>query len=237
MCNKAENSALCEGRGASAKSIALFGGTFDPIHIAHLELAKNIQLTFNFQRFLFLPCRLPTHKNNKITAPIHRIAMIEAALQEYSIKNAEICLDEINRSTPSYTVDTLKSIRQHYPYVALTFILGFDMFAILDTWHRYQDLLGLCNLLVLKRQDNTKLLPEAVNNLLTTHQTQDKFKLTTSSFGNIYIFDAGIYAISSTMIRQDVKSNLIKKLIPSAVAEYINKHKLYTYTQVTSKHI
>lgn len=210
-----------------AKSIALFGGTFDPIHIAHLNLAKNIQSTFNFQRFLFLPCKLPTHKNNNITASQHRVAMIQVALQAYPIQNADICLSEIKRSAPSYTVDTMQTLRQQYPDVALTFILGFDMFATIHTWHRYKELLCLCNFLVLKRQDQTKPLPQIVSNLLASHQTQDQVKLINDAFGNIYVFDAGQYTISSTSIRADINGSIIKKIVPESVAAYINKYKLY----------
>ncbi|OGV26579.1 MAG: nicotinate (nicotinamide) nucleotide adenylyltransferase [Legionellales bacterium RIFCSPHIGHO2_12_FULL_37_14] len=209
------------------KNIALFGGTFDPIHNAHLALCAKIQASFHFQELLFLPAHIPAHKKSPHRV-LDRVAMLKEALKSHPIENTSICLTEINRLTKSYTVDTLEEFRQQTPNLALTFILGFDMFLNLDTWHRPYDLLNLCNLLVLKRATVSNDLPPFSQKLLENNLTKDKLKLKTASSSNIYIFDAGQYAISSSMIRTRVKNKLsIQKFVPESVALYIKKHNLY----------
>ena len=180
------------------RNIAILGGTFDPIHLGHLAIAKNIQNFFNFQEFFFLPSNKSVHKGN-ITDPNHRLAMLKLALnREPTIENVKICLEEIKKDSPSYTVDTITTLRQKYPKAAITFILGFDMFLTLDTWHNYHELLNLCNLLVLKRPNYNKPLSKPIKSLLENHQAQNHNLLKTTPHGKIYLFDAGQYKISST---------------------------------------
>jgi nicotinate-nucleotide adenylyltransferase len=208
-------------------NIALLGGTFDPIHLGHLAIANAIQTKFNFSSFLFLPCRTPVHKGVFASAH-HRVEMIKLALQSTSIPAADLCLDEINRITPSYTVETLQQLRKASDPLSITMILGWDAFLGLTSWHHYEKLLSLCHLLVVNRPNADSPLPPEIQTLLQTHLINDPESLKTQAHGFIYLFDAGEHNISSTDLRQRIgKNQSVVDCVPELVWEYIKKNDLY----------
>ena len=107
-------------------SIAIFGGTFDPIHNGHILTSLAIQKSFQFSSYRFIPCKVPAIKPASTASTEQRIHMLRLALKNYN--QFEIDLREIKRDTPSYMVETLKSLRKDYPYASITLILGFDAF-------------------------------------------------------------------------------------------------------------
>lgn len=139
------------GTGIVLKNnLIIFGGTFDPPHLGHLNTALAVQKHMQFERFLFLPCKFPVLKKNTTASSEQRIQMLELMLLSYP--EFEIDLREIQRPTPSFMVDTLQSFRDDLGNeISITLLLGMDAFLQLPQWHAWEKILELCHLLVMKR--------------------------------------------------------------------------------------
>jgi nicotinate-nucleotide adenylyltransferase len=209
------------------QSIAIFGGAFDPIHNGHLQVSLTIQSQFNFDSYILLPCKTPTLKSPTLADTTQRIDMLHLALKEYP--NFKLDLREIERTTPSYTVETLQSFRAQYPTASITFILGYDAFLSLPQWHQWEQLIKLAHLLVINRAGLPKQTQNPVlQQFMNAYQNEDKAKLLNTKAGTLFLFNAGEYDISSTAIREALKKGEeIDSKIPEAVYEYIKEAKLY----------
>lgn len=209
------------------RSIAILGGTFDPVHLGHIQASINIQKVFNFDHYFFLPCATPVHKKATVATSQQRIAMLELAIKDQS--DFALDLREIRRDTPSYMVDTLKSFRTDYPEDSITLIVGYDAFLSLPTWHQWNKLIELANLLVINRKPFAKnTVPTALQRMLVQHRTTAINELLHHKTGIIYMFDAGNFDISSTCVREELKHvQAAAKGLPERVNEYIKKWKLY----------
>lgn len=209
------------------KNLILFGGTFDPVHCGHLNIAIKVQQAFHFEQFNFLPCKLPVLKNASSASAADRVAMLSLAIENYK-QDAAFFIDEreINRKTPSYMIYTLEDIRKEYKdSLALTLMLGADAFMHLPQWYQWQKIITLANLLIIAREP-TMPLDATLISLLEKHETQEKKYLLKASHGYIYRFDAGNYPISSTLIRHHIASHKALDL-PKKVEDYIFKNHLY----------
>ena len=209
-------------------NLILFGGSFDPPHLGHLNTALAVQNHIHFERFIFLPCKTPVLKAATTASCQQRIQMLKLALEPYP--TFEIDQREIQRETPSFMVDTLKSFRDDLgEQVSITLLLGMDAFQQLPQWPNWQTILDLCHLLVIKRADIDKeLMPVQLKALLKTHEVTDNAELLNYPCGKIYQYNAGEYAISSSFLRQKIiESEDIQHYVPDAVYQYINKIKLY----------
>jgi nicotinate-nucleotide adenylyltransferase len=130
--------------------IALFGGTFDPIHEAHLKIAREAAKQFHLDRVLMIPAARPPHKAGATRAPFeHRFRMVEIACQrEPSCKASR--LDEFGES--SYSIQTIQRARAEFgPQVQLFFLIGADAFAELRTWHRWREVISAVEFIVVDR--------------------------------------------------------------------------------------
>ncbi|MBE8189840.1 MAG: nicotinate (nicotinamide) nucleotide adenylyltransferase [Candidatus Thioglobus sp.] len=129
--------------------IGFFGGSFDPVHYGHLLTARAIKQELGLDKLFLMPCN-PVHKSSLFFSDKQRLEMLNLALNEF----ADLSLDrrEINSSTPSYSIDTLRQIKQKYPNKKIFFIIGGDSFAALDTWKNYQQLSQFAQLVVLPRK-------------------------------------------------------------------------------------
>lgn|SRR3990167_2286437 len=193
-------------------NIVIFGGTFDPIHYGHLNISTAVQDFFNFESFIFLPCKIQVLKNTIPVNQVHRVTMLELACENYPKKyNFLIDSQEISRKSPSYMVLTLRNYRKKLgPNVSITLMLGVDSFNQLSQWYQWRHIISLANLLVIHRPG---YIP-AWN---------------TSPNGVIDYFNAGEYAISSTKVRQELANRPLKyDKIPTNVYDYIVSHNLYT---------
>ena len=183
------------------KRIGIFGGTFDPIHCGHLILARDAVEQLPLDELLFIPAALSPHKLMGQPSPAEvRVEMIRAAIEG----EARFCLDvlELERPVPSYTVDTLESLRQREPRADFIFLLGEDNVAQLPTWHRYADLSKLVQFAVLDRSGFNKTHP-----FPTVRRHID---------------------ISATEIRNRVaRGQSIRYLVPPAVERIIQERQLY----------
>lgn len=209
------------------RSIAIYGGTFDPIHNGHLQTSITIQDYFKFDSYLFLPCKVPALKFSAIANTKQRIKMIELAIKDYPHFNID--LREIERDTPSYMVETLGSFREEYPNAAITLIIGYDSFISLPHWHQWEQLISLANILVINRNEfSNQKIPEVMQQFLKKHQSIDKNAVLQHKAGIVYLFDAGHYEISSRVIREELKQKTnLSSMLPKEVYQYIKDEGLY----------
>ena len=195
--------------------VGVFGGTFDPIHIGHLVSAEEARVELELERIVFVPARLPPHKLDHVLSPVeHRLAMVELAIA--SNPYFAVSRVDIDRSGPSYTVDTIELLRDKWgPGVEIYFIMGSDSLLDILTWHNPQRLIRLCRFAVVSRPGYQVDLDE-LDDLLPGVASR------------VQMLNAPELAISSTDIQRRVREGLsIKYQVPGAVEDYIYQHKLY----------
>lgn len=215
-------------------NLLIFGGTFDPIHNGHIKIAENVQQHFNFDEFIFLPCKIPLLKNQCIATPKQRLTMLELALKNISTSTSnctfkfKIDKREINRDSPSYMVNTLIDFRNEVgDSMPLTLLMGEDTFGNIPQWYKWESLIKLTNFLVVRRPTMSQQLAPTLNSLLSSHETHDHQKLRTEPCGYIFQFNAGAYNLSSSYIRGQLMNAPLANALPESVENYIKKHNLY----------
>jgi nicotinate-nucleotide adenylyltransferase len=214
--------------------IAILGGTFDPIHLGHLHLAKQLQNKLGFDTIRFMPAATPALKERPTATAEQRAEMVKLSIKNQDIENqAHFTLDtqELSRIGPSYTIDTVISLRQELgSNVSLCWLMGSDAFAQLSAWHRWDALLNYVHLIVVKRphSDDLSLLNTAMKQLLKSHQTHNIDEIKQLAHGKILIQEMTALAISSTEIRNKIANGEdVSALVPMNAYQYIQAHHLY----------
>ncbi|WP_151992887.1 nicotinate-nucleotide adenylyltransferase [Buttiauxella massiliensis] len=207
---------------------ALYGGTFDPIHHGHLKPVEALAKQVALQQVTIMPNNVPPHRAQPLANSEQRKTMVELAIAG----NPLFKLDdrELQRETPSYTVETLEQLRSEIgAEQPLAFIVGQDSLLSLQRWHRWETLLTLCHLLVCQRPGYSLSMntPEE-QQWLEAHQTGSVEELHNQPAGKIYLAQTPMYDISATAIRQRLEQHqTCDDLLPPAVAEFIRQHHLY----------
>lgn len=211
---------------ATQQSIGIFGGTFDPVHIGHITLAEDIQKHLQLDRMYLMPCRLPPHRDRPSASDQDRLQMLQRAIAGTSLLIDE---RELQREGPSYTFDTLQSLRQqHGPAASLVWCMGMDAFAAFDTWYHWQDILSLAHLVVVTRPGHTATLHPEIQRLLTQHSCVCSDELHSTSAGKIYLTQLSQIPVSSTQVRQQLASGVSPAAaLHPAVSHYIQERGLY----------
>lgn len=138
--------------------LGVFGGTFDPPHIGHVIVAQDAWQALGLDLVLFVPARLPPHKRDRALAPAElRRAMVQAAVA--GDPRFELDETELRRSGPSYTVDTLRELRERHPESALFLLLGADQVQQFHTWRAPEEIVRLATLVVLSRGGAEDIAP------------------------------------------------------------------------------
>ena len=208
--------------------ISILGGSFDPIHNGHLEMAQIAQESIQHSELYFVPCGHPVHRASSKTPAIHRLAMIKIALAQHV--NVHVDCYEMNAPKPSYTIDTLQHFRQRFPNNPIGFIMGMDTFLTLDTaWgSQWQDLLNYAHLLVISRAAITSPPSPVLQDFLKQHQVTHQDVLHKQRYGAIMFLDKTPPRISSTVIREKIAQREdVSDLLPKGVYDYIQQHELY----------
>lgn len=131
-------------------AIGILGGTFDPVHSAHLALAENARQKLRLERVLWVPAGQPWHRHPPLAGAAHRLAMVQLAIAGRA--GFEVDDSEIDAAAPGYTVETLTRLRKQYGDARpLVLLLGADAFLGLATWHRWRDLFALAHIAVATR--------------------------------------------------------------------------------------
>lgn len=208
-------------------AIGLLGGTFNPIHLGHLHLAQQALLRLQLSQVRFIPSAVPALKQSPTVRGEHRAAMVKLAIQD----QPQFVLDhrELQRGGVSYSVDTLRSLRQELgAQIPLIWLMGSDAYANIQRWHEWSCLLDLCHIAVIQRPTNACPLSPEAQALLQQHQVQQISLLHHTPHGHILLLDIAAPNISSTNIRQRIsQQQTIQQLVPQAVADYIQENKLY----------
>ncbi|MBW6519431.1 MAG: nicotinate-nucleotide adenylyltransferase [Desulfoarculaceae bacterium] len=209
--------------------IGLLGGTFDPVHQGHLQIAEIARSFCELQEVRFVPASVPPHKNRKVVASFsHRANMIQLALA--SSPSFRLSTIEASLPEPSYTIDTLRYLHSHAAMPTdFFFIIGADAFLDITTWKLYRQVLQTAHLVVMDRAGCTS---SEMKNLMERlgYEVEDSLRIWHHPGHRRKIFfpPMAVVAISSSRIRQSVKANRpIEGLVPAAVLDYIQAHGLY----------
>ena len=190
----------------------IMGGTFNPVHNAHLLIAQKAQEQYNLDRIIFITSGNPPHKKS-MTDARHRFNMTRLAISDNSAFTDDDF--EVNRAEKSYTVHTLEYLRKKYPEDKLFFIIGEDSLEDLPKWYKPDKILALASLLVFPRKSEKSLL-----------NTLDEIK--TYFSGEIFPIDAPVTDISSTEIRKRIlNGENVREMLPDKVLGYIEENGLY----------
>ncbi|MDM8348056.1 nicotinate-nucleotide adenylyltransferase [Pseudomonas sp. sp1636] len=208
------------------KRIGLFGGTFDPVHIGHLRSALEVAEFMALDELRMIPSARPPHREVPQVSARDRLAMVELAVAGLP----PLCVDnrELRRDKPSYSIDTLESLRAELAVDDQLFlIIGWDAFCGLPSWHRWNELLEHCHILVLQRPDADSEAPETLRNLLAARSLSDPLTLEGPAGQISFIWQTPL-AVSATQIRTLLASGKSARfLVPDAVLTYIHAHGLY----------
>jgi len=192
--------------------IGVLGGTFDPIHYAHLIIAEFVRQELYLEKILFLPAPIPPHKlMRELTPPSYRLAMTHLAIADNQY--FEACDLEIKKNKISYSVDTVIDVRNSYNLRAndLYFIIGSDSLSQLHTWRNPELLLEECTVVVVGRPG------------FSIEQCNEKF------VKKITLINMPLLDISASAIRNRVREGKsIRYLTPQSVIQFITDQKLYT---------
>jgi len=204
--------------------IGILGGTFNPIHHGHLRLAVELYEQLDLVKILFIPSAQPPHRESPLVSSQLRLEMVQAAIAGMS----EFRVDdrELHHSGPSYTINTLISLRESYPNYSLSLILGMDAFASLPTWYKWEQLITLTHFLVVQRPNYS--LNKQMADFLAAHQTFNQNDLTNLMAGKIWLAEIPSLTISATQIRTAIALGKNPRyLLPQVVLDIINTQQLY----------
>lgn len=198
-------------------TIAILGGTFNPVHIGHLVIAETIlQQAPQIEQLVFMPNHIPAYKEQKkIADGRHRMEMLSLAAKE--LPRSCVSDLELKREGYTYTVDTLQEIKQHRPGLQIYFVIGDDSLFHLHTWHNFEQLAELCRFLVVAREENKNAVLSYVEQFCTKYP----------AFSISYVEMEKI-PVSSSEIRKRLKlGQSVEGLLPETVAAYIETYNLY----------
>jgi len=208
------------------KPIGVFGGRFDPIHYGHLRTAFELLQALNFEEIRFMPCGNPPHRDQAHANAEFRFEMVAAAIE--GLHGFVVDDRELSRKGPSYSVDSLNTLRTDFPLRSIALIIGMDAFINLPKWYQWQEILQLSHIVVAHRPGWR--LPDMgpLGELLTTRGTHRVDDLHEAKSGHIYIHDVTQLEISSSEIRELISLDRIPRfLMPDSVCEIIKRTRCY----------
>jgi nicotinate-nucleotide adenylyltransferase len=211
--------------------IGILGGTFNPIHLAHLRIAEEARDRFALDGVIFIPAATPPHKPLAGDLPFDvRLEMVRRAIAG----NPRFSASDMEGRRPgkSYSIDTLRTLRVERPDDEFFFIVGSDSYVDMGLWHEYAGIFSCCNIVVMERpgtgteQPEAALPPDIAGEF--RYFPQEK-RLAHRSGHSVYFREGVLLDISSSSIRELVKSGCsIRYLVPDTVATYIKEQRLYS---------
>ncbi len=194
----------------------LFGGTFDPIHLGHISIAEDVRVNLSLDRVIFIPARNPWLKaDQEITDGKDRLQMVQLAIA--SNPHFEASAAEMERSGPSYTVDTVEAMKEEFgPGEELYFIAGSDAVMDMLRWREPERVMSLCRIAGVRRPGAPEIDVESLKPLIPAISSC------------LSVIDVAQLDISSTVIRERVRAGQsIRKMVPDEVEQYIHENGLY----------
>ncbi len=214
-------------------TLGLLGGTFDPVHYGHLELAREVGTALGMACVRLVPAGDPPHRAAPIASAAHRLAMVEIAVADRP--GLAVDAREVARRGPSYTVLTLEELRGEAPARPLALIVGADAFLGLPTWRRWRELFELAHVVVVARPGVTLdgKMPSSLEAEWTRRLSDDPRALSRAPAGSIVTQPISAHPISASAIRAQLARGregaaAVRGLLPPAVLAYIERHQLYS---------
>lgn len=211
-----------------SKLVGIFGGTFDPVHLGHVNAINELHQSIEFARIHWVLSARPPHKNQISASIRERFDMLRLALSDYPDYFADDT--EIKRAVKSWTIDTVMAFEDRFPDHQLALIIGGDSLLRLPGWHRAEELVARINIVVMARPGYELQVPE----LLTDRPQVTVDQITAIDKPALAIFEQTDYPVSSTYIRQllaqqdnKAKSDELQDLLPAAVIHYIHNQQSY----------
>jgi nicotinate-nucleotide adenylyltransferase len=212
---------------------AIYGGTFDPVHKGHIEVARRVLQLFELKEVLFVPACVPPHKS-VVSSAVHRFAMLALATEQDAL--LRISTIELDEPARPYAVDTVERMQAEMGADRrLFFMIGADSWSEITTWHEWQRLLRMCDLIVVTRPgyELSGNIPNGAAQVVDVRgmsQQEISEVLGGDSGPRIFFTDAAMIDISATAIRAAAsagESERLRELVPASVASYIEKYELY----------
>lgn len=213
---------------SAARRLGVLGGTFDPIHVGHLDVAEAAQRALRLDQILFVPSHDPPHRPlDPHASAFHRFALAALAIADHPTYRVSDL--ELQRDGPSYTADTLQTLRNEgWQASQLFFILGADAFAEIATWHQFPAVLDGAHFVVIARPGTTLEAAAARTPQVATRLRRPDPDLIQDTTTFVFLVEARTPDVSSTMIRARLEAGRpIDDLVPRAVERHIAGHRLY----------
>jgi nicotinate-nucleotide adenylyltransferase len=210
-------------------NIGIFGGTFNPVHFAHLRIAEEIRESFGLEKVIFMPAATPPHKpladDLSFEERFNMVALSIEGNPLFSVSDLEG-----KREGKSYSIDTLRALESVYPGDELFFIMGSDSFNEIGSWKEFAAIFSCCNIVAIARPGSAlclqEALPVAITHEFCYHEAGNR--LEHKSGHSVYSIEGTQLDISSTAIRSKIfQGKSIKYLVPEAVERYIIQQRLY----------
>lgn len=196
--------------------IGIYGGTFDPPHIGHVNAAKEAVRFLKLDKLLVIPANTPPHKDLPDNAPSAEARLDMTRLAMSGVENTSVSDMELRRGGKSYTSDTLRILREEYPQDELFLIMGTDMLLSFETWHDFEAVLNMCVLAVFtRRSGEEETVKRAVSELAEKYGARA-----------VYV-PHEVFEASSSDIRRLLPLRAGKEYLPESVYEYIIKNRIY----------
>ncbi len=195
--------------------IGIYGGSFDPVHKGHLHLAEYAMEKLNLNRIILMPANISPFKQGKedVASPEHRLNMLRLATE--NMENVTVSSYELENSGVSYTVCTLRHLKEMYTYDTLVLLMGSDMLLSFERWYCWQEIMEYAELGCISRTDGDgDILRRQAEKL--------------SAFGKVSVLSGDVLPMSSTEIKSYLKKDEdCSCYLPEKVVQYIVRHKLY----------
>lgn len=214
------------------KRVAVFGGSFDPVHVGHLTIARRLTELFQLDEFVFLPAFHAPHKpDRKPTSAYHRFAMLAIATQN----DPEILVStlELEKGQPRYSVETMPELKVIYRGAKLFFVMGADSWTDIKTWKQWDDVLKMTDHIVVSRPGyklNIEHVTEEIRQrIVDLRGSQFDLERSERESESIYFTDSVFFDTSSSELREDLSDGELDREedLPIEVAKYIEKYNLY----------
>ena len=206
--------------------IGLLGGTFDPVHFGHLRPALEIKQSIGLDEVRLLPSHIPPHRSQPHATPQQRLAMLHAAVAGDPAFTVDT--REFEREGPSYTLDTLQSLRAELAGTSLSLLIGMDAFREFSSWHRWREILDYAHLVVMTRPGKVPPEQGELADFISLHRVADAATLKSRASGLLLFHTVTQLEISGTQIRKLLASGKRADfLLPKSVLEVIYSEGLY----------
>ena len=214
------------------KRVAVFGGTFDPVHNGHLMIAKRLIERFELDLFVFIPAFHAPHKpDRKPSSAFHRFAMLSVATQAED--KMIVSPVELEKAEPRYSIDTIPELKQIYAGWKLFFVMGADSWTDIKTWKQWEDVLLTTNHIVVSRpgyEIETGHVTDTVRDRIVDMRNGEGHNAEPErAEDRIYLTDVVFFNASATEVREDLSDGQLDRRgdLPEEVAKYIEKYELY----------